>query len=61
MNKYVMMSLTSLVSFVGIAGGSYLSVVSAGAPSKTQVISAIVTGAVAAAKAAHDLMTTPPT
>jgi hypothetical protein len=59
-NKYVGMALTALVSFVGIAGGAYLSVASAGEPTKTQVIGAIVTGLVAAAKAAQDLMTAPP-
>ncbi|HUE67179.1 MAG TPA: hypothetical protein VMP38_03280 [Candidatus Acidoferrum sp.] len=60
MNRYVAMALTALVSLVGIAGGAYLSVASAGEPTKTQVIGAIVTGLVAAAKAAQDLMTAPP-
>ena len=60
MNKYVGMGLTALVSFVAIAGGAYLSVASAGAPTQTQVIGSIVTGLVAAAKAVQDLMTAPP-
>jgi hypothetical protein len=59
-NKYVGMGLTALVSFVGIAGGAYLSVASAGTPTQTQVVGAIVTGLVAAAKAVQDLMTAPP-